>query len=165
MSDLGGTRHSFVVFRLGDEEYGLPIASVGSIIRFEPATAVPRAPQAVLGVINLRGRVIPVVDLAMRFGRERFAPTPGSRIIVAEGAEGGVGIAVDAASEVTSFAADDILPVPEGILTPETARAFSGVVQRGDSLVILIDLDEAMPRSEYVTPGIGDETGEERADV
>jgi purine-binding chemotaxis protein CheW len=164
VTDVSGTRRSFVIFRLGREEYGLPIATVGSVIRWEPATAVPRAPEGVMGVINLRGRVIPVLDLGRRFGQEPFEPTPTARIIVAEGNAGGVGIAVDAAKEVGSFSEEDIRPVPEGILSADTARAFTGVVEREGSLVILVDLDEAMPRSEFAS-AMGDTIEEEGADV
>lgn len=140
---------SYVVFRLGAEEYGLPVTSVNSIIRYEEATPVPRSPSAVLGVINLRGRVVPVVDLSLRFTGAPFRPGPLSRIVIADGASGAVGVAVDAANEVTQFPADSLRPVPEGVLTSETARAFKGVVDREGSLVILLDLDEAVPRSEY----------------
>lgn len=140
---------SYVVFRLGAEEYGLPVTSVNSIIRYEEATPVPRSPSAVMGVINLRGRVVPVVDLALRFTGEPFRPGPLSRIVIADGASGAVGVAVDAANEVTVFDAEALRPVPEGVLTSETARAFIGVVEREGSLVILLDLDEAVPRSEY----------------
>ena len=140
---------SFVIFRLGDEEYGLPVASVNSIIRYEAATPVPRAPEAVLGVINLRGKVVPVVDLMRRFKGAAFQPAAMSRIVVAEGAAGAVGIAVDSANEVAEFPADSWRPVPEGVLSPDTAHAFKGVVERDGALVILLDLDEAVPRSEY----------------
>ena len=72
-----GLEHRYVIFRIGAEEYGLPVTAVNSIIRYEQATPVPRAPQGVLGVINLRGRVIPVVDLRLRFSATPFAPMPG----------------------------------------------------------------------------------------
>jgi len=158
--------NGYVVFRLGTEEYGLPVATVNSIIRYEEATPVPRAPASVLGVINLRGRIVPVVDLKMRFSGQPFAPEPQSRIVVAEGAAGPVGVAVDAANEVVEFADADLQPVPEGVLAAETARAFTGVVERDGSLVILLDLDEAVPRTEYVgTPGIGDDENEGVSDV
>lgn len=138
-----------VVFRLAGEEYALPVANVNSIIRYEAATPVPRSPEAVLGVINLRGRIIPVVDLVRRFRGSVFEPCATSRILVAEGASGAVGIAVDAASEVTWFDAHEISPVPDGVLGHEAARAFTGVVERAGALVILLDLDEAVPSSEY----------------
>lgn len=142
---------SYVIFRLGSEEYGLPVASVNSIIRYEDATPVPRAPIGVLGVINLRGRVIPVVDLLLRFRGKSFEPTGLSRIVVAEGAAGALGVAVDAANEVATFPVEQMRPVPDGVLTAETQRAFTGVVERDGGLVIVLDLDQAVPRSEYAT--------------
>jgi purine-binding chemotaxis protein CheW len=141
---VAATNDTYVVFRVCDEEYALPVSQVNGIIRFETATVVPRTPQSVLGVINLRGRIIPVVDLRRRFRGEAFEPSPSARIVVAEGAAGPVGLAVDTAKEVSVFAADEIRPVPEGVLVAETARAFAGVVERAGSLVILLDLDEAV---------------------
>jgi purine-binding chemotaxis protein CheW len=146
---MGALDTSYVVFRLGTEEYGIPVTTVNSIIRYEEATPVPRSPAAVLGVINLRGRVVPVVDLSLRFTGVPFQPGPLSRIVIAEGATGALGVAVDAANEVTEFPPDMLKPVPEGVLTSETSRAFKGVVEREGSLVILLDLDEAVPRGEY----------------
>lgn len=140
---------SYVVFRLGTEEYGLAIERVQSIIRFERATPVPRAPQAVMGVINLRGQVIPVVDLARRFSNRVFEATPASRIVVTEGEAGTVGLAVDSASEVVTIPVADIKPAPDSVLTPDNAEAFEGVADRGGKLVILIDFDRAVPKMEY----------------
>ncbi len=153
---------SYVLFRLGDEEYGLPVATVSGIIRYEEATPVPRSPEAVLGVVNLRGRVIPIVDLRKRFTRAAFEPGPMSRIVVAEGQAGPVGLAVDSASEVAEFPIDSVRPVPEGVLSGETARAFTGVVERDGDLVILLDLDEAVPRREYA-PALSTDASEEGA--
>lgn len=139
----------YVLFRLGPEEYGLPIVKVSSIIRYEPATPVPRSPAVVDGVINLRGRVIPVVNLAKKLFDADFHPTASSRIIVAEGEAGQVGLAVDAANEVVSIALADILDTPESALSSETAEAFEGVTRHGDRLIILLDLDKALPRGDY----------------
>lgn len=156
MADSTGA--GYVIFRLGDEEYGLPVEIVNSIIRYETATPVPRAPESVLGVINLRGRVVPVVDLRRRFRGQDFEPGPASRIVVADGAAGPVGIAVDAANEVTAIAEESMRPVPDGVLAADTARAFRAVVERDGSLIILLELDEAIPRSEYSTAYVaGDE--------
>lgn len=156
---MSATPDSYVIFHLGDEEYGLPVACVNSIIRYEEATPVPRAPVGVLGVINLRGRVIPVVDLLFRFAGRPFDPGPTARIVVAEGASGLVGVAVDAASEVTTFDAELVRAVPEGVLVAETNRAFTGVVERDGQLVILVDLDQAVPRSEYASALESDDEG------
>lgn len=150
MADLG---NSYVVFRLADEEYAIPVAQVNSIIRYESATPVPRSPAAVLGVINMRGRIVPVVDLLKRFKGVFFEPGPLARIVVAEGESGAVGVAVDSANEVAEIDPESVRPVPEGVLSSDTARAFTGVVEREGKLVILLDLDEAIPRTEYAAAG------------
>lgn len=139
----------YVLFRLGEEEYGLPIDRVSSIIRYEPATPVPHAPEAIDGVINLRGHVIPVVNLKRRLLAQSFEPSSTARIVVAEGDQGMVGLVVDSASEVTTISLEDVRPAPETALTPETAEAFEGVASHGGRLVILLNLDRALPSSEY----------------
>lgn len=146
MADFG---NSYVVFHLADEEYGIPVTRVNSIIRYEQATPVPRAPVSVLGVINLRGRIVPVIDLLRRFKGTPFEPGTFSRIVVAEGDAGAVGIAVDSANEVAEFDPEAVRAVPDGVLSTDTARAFVGVVEREGKLVILLDLDEAVPKAEY----------------
>jgi purine-binding chemotaxis protein CheW len=156
----GEDPRQYVLFRLGPEEYGLPISKVSSIIRYEPATPVPRAPKSVDGVINLRGGVIPVVNLCDKLFGSEFHPTSSSRIVVAEGEAGLVGLAVDAASEVVSVDGAEIMPPPETVLTTETAEAFEGVVRVGERLIILLDLDKALPRGDYEQTG-GDTTGGE----
>jgi purine-binding chemotaxis protein CheW len=140
---------SFVVFRLGSEEYGVDIDRVQGIIRYEEPTPVPRAPEIVQGVINMRGRVIPVVDLSARLRGVRFEQSVHSRIVEADGEAGTLGLAVDGANEVASIPVADIQPAPEGVLTPETASAITGVAERGGRLVIMLDLDETVPRSDY----------------
>ena len=141
----------FVVFRLGDEEYGLPIEIVSSIIRYEEPTPIPRAPEDVQGVINLRGMVIPVVDLRKRFGgAEDEAEAPAAeRIVVTESAVGAVGLAVDAASEVAAIAMDEVRPAPETALSADTAEAFEGVVSLDERLIILLRLDKTIPHEDY----------------
>jgi purine-binding chemotaxis protein CheW len=139
----------YVLFRVGPEEYGLPIARVSSIIRYETVTPVPRAPRAVQGVIDLRGRVIPVVDLGRRLFGVDFEPGPRSRIIVTESDSGEVGLAVDEASEVATFAPDDLMPAPAAAVAPDIAEAFEAVVHIDERLVILLDLDRILPRAEY----------------
>jgi len=141
-----GERRQYVLFHLGAEEYGLPIKRVQSIIRYEEPTSVPRAPAGVDGVFNLRGQVIPLVDLGRLLLGVPLVPTPAARIIVTEGGVGAVGLAVDAVREVAAFAEDDILPAPAEVLGPETSDAFEGVVSHGERLVILLDPDKALPK-------------------
>ena len=101
----GPESSQFVIFRVGAEEFGLPIAQVSSIIRHEIATPVPRAPEMVEGVINLRGRVVPVVSLSRRlFGIDPVV-TNATRIVIAESSTGPVGLVVDAARGADTGAA------------------------------------------------------------
>jgi purine-binding chemotaxis protein CheW len=147
----------YVLFRLGTEEYGLPIERVQSIIRYEVPTPVPHAPEFVEGVINLRGQVIPVLDLALR-----LLGSPLERIVVAESDSGLVGLAVDSANEVATIAIDAIMEPPASALTAETAEAFEGVANHGERLVILLDPEKALPK---VTYGVATVTEEAQGDV
>lgn len=152
----------YVLFRLGTEEYGLPIDRVSSIIRYERPTPVPHAPAVVDGVINLRGQVIPVVNLGRKLFGKEFEASSASRIVVAEGEIGQVGLAVDAASEVATIPLEDVRPTPETALAPETAEAFDGVANREDKLIILLNLDKAVPRSEYGAVAGGEGAGDDQ---
>lgn len=149
MGEVGDRTGQYVLFRLGGEEYGLPIEQVSSIIRYEPVTPVPHAPSSVEGVINLRGHVIPVVNLKRKLLGAEFEPSVTSRIVVAEGEAGMVGLVVDAANEVATVSLADVRPTPETALTAETADAFEGVASHAGRLVILLNLDRALPSSEY----------------
>lgn len=149
MGEVGDRTGQYVLFRLGGEEYGLPIEQVSSIIRYEPVTPVPHAPASVEGVINLRGHVIPVVNLKRKLLGTEFEPSVTSRIVVAEGEAGMVGLVVDAANEVATVSLADVRPTPETALTAETADAFEGVASHAGRLVILLNLDRALPSSEY----------------
>jgi purine-binding chemotaxis protein CheW len=129
-----------VVFDLGAERYGLDIADVYEIIRHQLITAVPRAPGFVKGVINLRGRVIPVVDLHQRFGLFATEATKASRIVVVEAAGTRVGLGVDAVSEVLMINADAIEATPE-VAAGDDSAYLHGIAKVGENLIILLDLD------------------------
>ena len=129
-----------VVFELGDERYGLDIATVYEIIRHQPITAVPQAPAFVEGVINLRGRIIPVVDLRDRFGMTAGDLTKASRIVVCEAAGTRVGLVVDGVSEVLMVPADAIEPTPD-VAAGHEAGYLRGIAKLGERLIILLDLD------------------------
>jgi len=129
-----------VVFALGDERYGLDIATVYEIIRHQPITAVPKAPAFVEGVINLRGRIIPVVDLRDRFGMAASDLTKASRIVVADAGGTRVGLVVDGVSEVLMIAGDAIEPTPE-VAADADHDYLRGIAKLGDRLIILLSLD------------------------
>ena len=128
-----------VICQLGDECYGLEIGSVYEIIRFQESTAVPTAPGYVDGVINLRGRIIPVMDLSSRFGLPRPSTTKSTRIIVA-GTDGvRVGLVVDAVTEVLMIAEEAVEPTPDVAAAHDSAY-IRGIAKLGEELVILLDL-------------------------
>jgi purine-binding chemotaxis protein CheW len=141
---LAGARSSaelqIVVFELGDERYGLDIATVYEIIRHQPITAVPQAPAFVEGVINLRGRIIPVVDLRDRFGMTQGDLTKASRIVVCDAGGTRVGLVVDGVSEVLMIAGDAVEPTPE-VAAGADAAYLRGIAKLGERLIILLDLD------------------------
>lgn len=147
-SESSGTRQ-YVLFSLCAEVYGLPIASVQSIIRYEQPTPVPHAPEGVEGVFNLRGQVLPLIDLGRRLRGQAIEVTPASRVVVVEAGVGPIGLAVDLVHEVASLPVSDIRPAPEGALGGEMADAFEGVANYGDRLVILLDPDKALPKPAF----------------
>jgi purine-binding chemotaxis protein CheW len=129
-----------VVFELGDERYGLDIATVYEIIRHQPITAVPQAPAFVEGVINLRGRIIPVVDLRDRFGMHEGDLTKASRIVVADAGGTRVGLVVDGVSEVLMVPTESIEPTPE-VAANADHEYLRGIAKLGERLIILLSLD------------------------
>ncbi len=128
-----------VVCQLGQESYGLDISSVYEIIRFQGCTAVPASPPFVDGVINLRGRIIPVMDLASRFGQLRSETSKSTRIIVAGTNGRRVGLVVDAVTEVLMVAEDAVEPTPE-VASGYDAGYIRGIAKLGKDLVILLNL-------------------------
>ncbi|HEX8941025.1 MAG TPA: chemotaxis protein CheW [Candidatus Limnocylindrales bacterium] len=128
-----------VVCELGGERYGLDISRVYEIIRVQPITAVPQAPAFVEGVINLRGRVIPVVELATRFGLPAGERTKASRIVVAETGGVRVGLIVDGVSEVLLVPDEAVEPTPP--IASSDAAYLRGIAKLGEQLVTLLDLD------------------------
>ncbi|MBN1192461.1 MAG: purine-binding chemotaxis protein CheW [Coriobacteriia bacterium] len=151
---IGMDQRQYVLFELCGEEYGLPIDSVQSIIRYEEPTPVPHAPEGVEGVFNLRGQVLPLIDLGRRLRGEQIVPTPASRIIVTESGMGSVGLAVDSVHEVASLLLSDIRPAPQAALAGDTAEAFQGVATYSDRLVILLDPDKALPKPVLPSTGL-----------
>jgi purine-binding chemotaxis protein CheW len=135
-----------VGFRIGKENFGVPIAIVREIVRMMEITVVPDAPSYIEGVINLRGKVIPVVDLRKRFAEE-IQPHRRNRILIAELDGHQVGLVVDAANEVIKVNPELIEP-PPNIFEQGELNYVTGVGKLGGKLVILIDLAKIMQRGE-----------------
>ncbi len=138
-----------VVCQLGEERHGLEIGKVYEIIRYQAITSVPGAPPAVEGIINLRGRIIPVVDLRTRFGMPRAEPTKASRIVVADTGGTRTGLIVDAVNEVLTVPADAIEPA-EAVVGRDSAD-IRGIARLDGRLVILLAL-EGLLGTESVAP-------------
>jgi purine-binding chemotaxis protein CheW len=137
------TEIQLVVFRLGMEEYGVPITQVKEIIHFSKPTRIPRAPNFIEGVINLRGKIIPVLDLNKRFGLETTDYGDQARIVVVEINEHTVGVIVDEVSEVLRLSTNNIEP-PPAIIAGITANYLHGVGKLDDRLLILLDLNKIL---------------------
>jgi purine-binding chemotaxis protein CheW len=136
---LSGEVVQVVSFRLGGEEYGVVISQVQEIIRMVEITHVPRAPHFMEGVINLRGQLIPIIDLRTRFGMSRIKPSKSTRIVVTEIGSKRVGIVVDSVSEVLNIPIENVEAAPEMVAGVGT-EYIQGVGKLGERLIILLDL-------------------------
>jgi purine-binding chemotaxis protein CheW len=137
----------FLTFMLGREEYGLPVLNVREIIKVMDITQVPQVPEHVLGVINLRGKVIPVIDLRRKFGLARREHTEQTCIIVADvNLEAGkvmMGMVVDSVSEVVNVTAAEIDETPEFGSQSQTDYLL-GLAKVKGTVKILLDLDRVL---------------------
>ena len=141
-----------VTFSTGDEEFGVDIVRVQEIIRTMAITKVPKAPEFVEGVINLRGKVIPIIDLRRRFGLQPKTHDKHTRIIVIEINTMIVGFVVDSVSEVLRIPASTVEPPPPVVAGLES-EYISGVGKLEDRLLILLDLDRLLSRADIEALG------------
>jgi len=151
LSHTVGKDNKYLTFKLFGEDYGMEIIKVKEIIGLMNITAIPQAPSCVKGVINLRGRVIPVVDLRLKFGLEETDYTERTCIIVTE-AEGGnttylIGIIVDSVSEVQNIKGADVDPCPEFGSSRINTKYILGMAKTGGGIKILLDIDEVLARN------------------
>lgn len=151
MQEVGQTAQAatreFVAFRVGAQEFCVDIMGVREIRGWTPATPLPHAPPYVRGVINLRGAVLPIVDLAMRFGLGLTEPTPRSVIIVVQVNQQVVGLLVDAVSDILTTTADAMQPTPD--IASDMAKTFvKGVYAVDGRMISIVALDCVLPISE-----------------
>ena len=149
VSEIGNDQHliQLVTFSIGEEEFGVNILQVQEIIRTMDITKVPRAPEFVEGVINLRGKVIPIVDMRSRFGLESKEHDKYTRIIVIEIEMIIVGFVVDSVSEVLRIPANSVQPPPP-VVAGMDSDYIDGVGKLDDRLLILLDLDSLLDNEE-----------------
>lgn len=133
----------YLTFRLGDEEYGVDILRVQEIKGYTTITHIPNTPPYIKGVMNLRGTIVPVVDLRVKFGIGEPTYDKFTVIVVATINDKVTGLVVDAVSDVLSIPQTDVQPPPD-FGAQIDVRLISGMARAGDELVILLDLDRAV---------------------
>jgi purine-binding chemotaxis protein CheW len=136
-----------IAFRIGDQEFCVNIMSVREIRGWTPATAIPHSPAHMMGVINLRGAVLPIIDLAARLGMKPTDPTARHVIIVAQVRRKFVGLLVDAVSDILTVTDDNIQPTPE--ISSDLERQFArGILSIEKRMICLIELEALFPETE-----------------
>jgi len=143
----------FITFTIGAEEYGVDIMAVKEIKGWTAATAIPKSPEYVRGVINLRGTIVPIFDLRARFGQGRTEPTPNHVIIIVNVAARMLGLLVDAVSDILTVSPDSIRPVPDVGLGAEVAF-LDGLVAVDQRMVTLIALAPLFDRQNLSHPSL-----------
>ena len=133
----------YLTFRLGDEEYGVEILKVQEIKGYSTVTPIPNTPAYLKGVMNLRGTIVPVVDLRTKFSMEEATYNQFTVIIVVTVGAKVMGLIVDAVSDVLNIPKDDIQPTPD-FGGQVDARYINGMAKASDKLVVLLDIDRVM---------------------
>lgn len=142
----------WVTFRLDNEAYGINVMQVQEVLRVTEIAPVPGSPDYVLGIINLRGNVVTVIDARRRFNLTQREPDDASRIVIIEAEKQVVGILVDSVAEVVDLRASEIETAPN-VGNEETSRYILGVSSRGDVLLILVDLNKLLSDEEWSEVG------------
>jgi purine-binding chemotaxis protein CheW len=138
----------WVTFKLENETYGVNVMQVQEVLRYSDIAPVPGAPSYVLGIINLRGSVVTVIDTRSRFGLPPSDITDNTRVVIIESDKQVIGILVDSVAEVVYMKASEIELAPN-VGTDESAKFIKGVCNREDELLILVDLDKLLSDEEW----------------
>lgn len=137
----------WVTFCLGDEKYGINVMQVQEVLRISEIAPVPGAPSYVLGIINLRGNVVTVIDTRNRFGLPSKETDEASRVVIIETENHVIGILVDSVAEVVEMRASEIESAPN-VGNEESSKYIQGVTSRGNELLILVDLNKFLNEDE-----------------
>ncbi|NRA62191.1 MAG: chemotaxis protein CheW [Psychrobium sp.] len=138
----------WVTFRLENETYGVNVMQVQEVLRYSDIAPVPGAPSYVLGIINLRGSVVTVIDTRSRFGLMPADITDSTRVVIIESDKQVIGILVDSVAEVVYMKASEIEAAPN-VGTDDSAKFIRGVCNRENELLILVDLDKLLNDDEW----------------
>jgi len=142
-----------VTFRLQDETYGINVMQVQEVLRVSEIAPVPGAPMYVLGIINLRGNVVTVVDTRTRFGLATAEIDDFSRVVIIESDSQVVGILVDSVAEVVELRASEVDSAPN-VGNEESSRYIQGVATRNEDLLIVVDLNKLLTEEEWAEVGM-----------
>lgn len=137
----------YVIFKLGNEEYGVDIMNVKEISEYKQSVKVPNTPKFVDGIINLRGDITPIINLKKRFNLDEVSINSDTRIIVINIKNRQVGFVVDEASQVLRLSEEDIEPAPE-LVTGVDKKYIIGVGKLKDRIVLLLNLEEVLSEDE-----------------
>lgn len=140
---LSADANQFLTFSLGEEEYGVDILKVQEIKGYVPATRIPNSPHDVNGVLNLRGTIVPIVDLRRKFGLEPAEYDQFTCIVVVVVQERVMGMIVDGVSEVMNIPPGDIQPPPD-FGNSMSSNTLRGMAKVGEKLIILLDIDTVL---------------------
>ncbi|MCL2913153.1 chemotaxis protein CheW [Shewanella corallii] len=138
----------WVTFHLDNETYGINVMQVQEVLRYTEIAPVPGAPHYVLGIINLRGNVVTVIDTRSRFGLPSTEVDDSTRIVIIEAEKQVIGILVDSVAEVVYLRSSEIDNTPN-VGTEESAKFIQGVSNREEELLILVDLDKLLTDEEW----------------
>ncbi len=144
----GNPLSQWVTFSLEDETYGINVMQVQEVLKMTEIAPVPGAPDYVIGIINLRGNVVTVVDTRKRFGLMPQEPTESTRIVIIEANKQVVGILVDSVAEVVELDSDEIETAPT-VGNDETSKYIQGVYSHDKKLIILVDLNKFLSEEEW----------------
>lgn len=148
VADINDEVLQWVTFRLEEETYGINVMQVQEVLRYTEIAPVPGAPDYVLGIINLRGNVVTVIDTRARFGLMPGEVSDNSRIVIIEAEKQVIGILVDSVAEVVYLKTSEIDSAPN-VGTDESAKFIQGVSNREGELLILVDLNKLMSDDEW----------------
>jgi purine-binding chemotaxis protein CheW len=142
-ADVSGGDNQYLTFSLGDGEFGVDILAVQEIKGYVPTTRIPNAPIEVVGVLNLRGTVVPIIDLRRKFGLESVEYTPFTAIVVIVVRNRVMGMIVDSVSDVVNIPSSQIQPAPD-FGSSMSVNFIKGMAKRDDNLITLIDIETVL---------------------
>jgi len=150
-ADVHDQVFQWVTFQLGNETYGINVLAVREVLRVTEITPVPGVPPYILGIINLRGNVVTVLDARRRFGLEEKGPDELSRVVIVETDDHVMGLLVDSVAEVVYLRSSEIEAAPN-VGSDDTAKYIQGVHSRENELLILIDVARLIADEEWTEP-------------